>query len=105
MNKKTIRFELEYLCYPLWEIDTDGGILGNELPPEIIEESELSKELDILQQQYDDSYIDDGHEFGVKEISPADEIMIKNLAREVWEKMNDLLGDKYHLVDDVNPYI
>jgi hypothetical protein len=59
----TLRIALEYKCYPVWILDSDGDIIDNDLPEDI----RIIKGLDDLflkiQDMFDSCFVDTPKEF------------------------------------------
>ena len=53
---KTLRFMLEYECYPIWIYDEMGEMLQNELPDEFKNDKRLVSLLDEIHEEFDNLY-------------------------------------------------
>ncbi|MBR4623059.1 MAG: hypothetical protein IKO45_00705 [Clostridia bacterium] len=60
---KTLKYSLEYHCYPIWYYDESGELIDNDLPDEMRDDEELDSLLLIIQKRFDDLYIDTPKEF------------------------------------------
>ena len=59
----TLKISLEYNCYPVWIIDSDGDVIDNDLPAEIRCNQELDNLFVKIQEMFDSCFIDTPKEF------------------------------------------
>lgn len=57
-----LKLRFEYKCYPVW-IYCNETLLENDLPEDIKSNSIIREQLQILQDEYNSLFIDDGVEF------------------------------------------
>ena len=58
-----IRLMLEYNTYCVWLYNEDNEIIGNDNPPELKDDKELTDAFMAVSDLYDTFFIDDGPEF------------------------------------------
>lgn len=97
----TVKFSLEYKCYPIWMYDEEGLLIDNDLPAELIDNKELDESLLEIQKLFDSQYLDNKTTFeyvGFKtDGEKADFIKKVNV---VIDKFASYLGDNYVFVVD-----
>lgn len=54
----TLKFSLEYKCYPIWNYDEAGELVDNDLPDELRSDGELDSMLLKVQEAFDKLYVD-----------------------------------------------
>lgn len=59
----TLKYSLEYHCYPIWNYNEDGELVDNDLPDELRSDVELDSMLLKVQELFDSLYIDTPTEF------------------------------------------
>ena len=59
----TLKYSLEYRCYPIWNYDQDGELVDNDLPDELRADTELDSLLLHLQELFDALFVDTSKEF------------------------------------------
>lgn len=59
----TLKYSLEYHCYPIWNYDASGNLIDNDLPDELREDKELDSILLKIQDSFDNLYVDTPKEF------------------------------------------
>lgn len=59
----TLKYVLEYHCYPIWNYDEDGELIDNDLPDDLRKDTELDSILLKVQKAFDESYVDSSQEF------------------------------------------
>jgi hypothetical protein len=60
---KTLRIALEYNCYPVWILDSNGEIIDNDLPAPIRSNKELDDLFLKIQEIFDSCFVDTPKEF------------------------------------------
>lgn len=59
----TLKYSLEYRCYPIWNYDESGELVDNDLPEELRSDEELDSLLLRIQDIFDNLYTDTEKEF------------------------------------------
>lgn len=59
----TLKYSLEYHCYPIWNYDASGALVDNDLPDELRSDNELDSLLLKIQDLFDSLYVDTPKEF------------------------------------------
>ena len=59
----TLKYSLEYHCYPIWYYDESGELIDNDLPDELRSDEELDSLLLIIQKRFDDLFTDTTKKF------------------------------------------
>ena len=59
----TLRYSLEYRCYPIWNYDESGELVDNDLPDELRDDEELDSLLLKIQEIFDGLFTDTPKEF------------------------------------------
>jgi len=59
----TLKYSLEYHCYPIWNYDASGELIDNDLPDELRNDQELDSLLLQVQEIYDSLFVDTPNEF------------------------------------------
>ena len=59
----TLKYSLEYHCYPIWNYDTNGELIDNDLPDELRNDQELDSLLLKVQKIFDGLFVDTSNEF------------------------------------------
>lgn len=59
----TLRIGLEYNCYPVWILDSDGDIIDNDLPEALRSNKELDDLFLKIQDMFDSCFVDTPKEF------------------------------------------
>ena len=59
----TLRYSLEYRCYPIWNYDESGELVDNDLPDELRDDEELDSLLLKIQEIFDNLFTDTPKEF------------------------------------------
>ncbi len=94
----TLKYSLEYRCYPIWNYDQDGTLIDNDLPDELRADTELDSLLVRLQKMFDALFIDNPKEFSSHGFSTEDE---RQKFITLLFSSRDLLcrqyGTKYHI--------
>ena len=88
---KVIKIKLEYGCFPVWIYDENDKLLENDLPPNLIGDSEVDPIFVRIQKMYDGLYLDNEREF--RYIGFNEEKERENFFRELLLAIN-LLRDK-----------
>jgi hypothetical protein len=69
----TLRIALEYHCYPVWIIGSDGDIIDNDLPDDIRNIKELDALFLKIQERFDSCFADTPKEFIPQGFKSAEE--------------------------------
>ena len=94
----TLKYSLEYRCYPIWNYDQDGVLIDNDLPDELRSDDELDSLLIQLQELFDALFIDTPKEFSTHGFSTETER--QNFLALLFASKNLLCqryGEKYHI--------
>ncbi len=59
----TLKYSLEYKCYPIWNYDETGELIDNDLPDELRDDKELDTLLLEIQDIFDHLFTDTPKEF------------------------------------------
>ena len=59
----TLKYSLEYHCYPIWNYDESGELVDNDLPDELRDDEELDSLLLKIQEIFDGLFTDTAKEF------------------------------------------
>lgn len=59
----TLKYSLEYRCYPIWNYDESGELIDNDLPDELRDDEELDSLLLKIQEIFDGLFTDTPKEF------------------------------------------
>ena len=59
----TLKYSLEYHCYPIWNYTEDGELVDNDLPAELRDDTELNSMLLKIQKIFDSLFTDTSQEF------------------------------------------
>lgn len=59
----TLKYFLEYRCYPIWNYDESGELIDNDLPHELRADEELDSLLLKIQEIFDSLFTDTVKEF------------------------------------------
>ena len=59
----TLKYNLEYHCYPIWNYDATGELIDNDLPDDLRNDQELDSLLLKVQEIFGGLYIDTATEF------------------------------------------
>lgn len=92
---KKIGLHLEWASYPLCELDEGGYIIDDIDPEELGLSNEVCKKIQLLQDMYDELFVNTSKEFlyiGYK--FPQKINTIKKLYDDVANELNELLGKK-----------
>lgn len=58
----TLKFKMEYKCYPIWEYDEKDELIDNCLPKEIEKDKYINNLLNTIQDTFDSLFINDKDE-------------------------------------------
>ena len=99
----TLKYSLEYGCYPIWHYDSTGELIDNDLPQELRQDTELDTLLLKVQEIFDSLYINTPHEFSSHGFATeeARQEFVSLLLSSV-SLLNDRYGDDYHIVCPYN---
>lgn len=99
----TLRISLEYNCYPVWIIDSDGDIIDNDLPEELRCNQELDNMFVKIQEVFDSCFINTSKEFTAKGFdSDKDRAMLLALVKDAEALLRHEASDKYSVENHVN---
>ena len=101
---KIIRIKFEYKCFPVWIYSDDNILIENDLPANLIGDSDIDPQFVALQEKYDSLYVDDGKEFRFKDFEndKCKEDFIAELNNAI-ETMKQKIGDDY-IVEERDDY-
>ncbi len=92
---KQIRFLLDYGQYPIWFVDSEGG-LKNGIPEEL--PYKLKKCLLDITDEYIDLYINNAHEFSFKGFdTDVENEKFKQKITKAFNKVQRFYGDRYEV--------
>ncbi len=92
---KKIGLHLEWESYPLCELDEDGYIIDDINPKELGLDNEVCKKIQIMQDMYDELFINTSKEFSyIGNKFPQKINTIKQLYDDISNELNELLGKK-----------
>ena len=97
----TLKYSLEYHCYPIWHYDKDGDLIDNDLPAELLSNTELDSLLMKIQTIFDSLFIDTPKEFsshGFYSESERQEFL--SLLFTSVDYIREHYGDNYHIICD-----
>lgn len=95
----TLKYSLEYSCYPIWNYDESGELIDNDLPDELRSDKELDSLLLKIQEIFDSLFTDTAKEFsshGFK--TESDRQAFLTLLLSSVRLLKDRYGSKY-LID------
>lgn len=87
----TIRIKLEYGCFPVWIYGANNELIDNDLPPNLIGDSDIDPVFVHIQEVYDSLYLDNGKEF--RYIGFKDNEMRESFFKEL-SKATDVLKSR-----------
>jgi hypothetical protein len=100
---KTVKIRLEYKCFPIWIYDEQGSLLDNDMPEEIKQNRDLEEALEILQEEFDSLYIDNGIEFGYKGFQDYQtKQQFTKIIQSIDEQVNKELNDNDNIINLVD---
>lgn len=94
----TLKYSLEYHCYPIWNYDETGELIDNDLPDELRNDTELDSLLLAIQEKFDDLFTDTPKEFsshGFK--TEADRQLFLTMLFSSVEMLCQRYGTHYHI--------
>lgn len=101
--KKEVRLMLDYQCYPIWIYDENGNFINNDLIDEIEEDDNVIAMLEELQDIFDSLYLDNEDEFKyIGFVSKEDKRSFEERANQVYNKLCNLLSEKYIINNMIN---
>ena len=99
----TLRITLEYNCYPVWILDSDGNIIDNDLPADIRANQELDDLFVKIQTLFDACFIDTAKEFTACGFNTDDEkASFLKLVEEADKWLRQEADGKYLVENHVN---
>ena len=102
---KVIKIKFEYGCFPVWIYGENDELVENDLPSNLIGDSDIDPKFVRIQEIYDSLYLDDGKEF--KYIGFKENEERENFFREVFLAINllkDKVNDEY-IIEDNTDYL
>ena len=69
----TLKYSLEYRCYPIWNYTEEGELIDNDLPEELREDTELDSLLLKIQGIFDSLFTDTSKEFSANGFKTKEE--------------------------------
>ena len=94
----TLKYSLEYQCYPIWNYNQDGELVDNDLPDELRADTELDSLLLRLQELFNALFVDTPREFSTHGFST--EVKRQEFLTLLFTSKNLLYqryGSKYHI--------
>ena len=99
----TLKYSLEYHAYPIWNYDENGDLIDNDLPEELLVDTELDSLLMRIQEQFDSLYIDTPHEFSSHGFySESERQSFLSLLFGSVDYIRQHYGDKYLIICNYN---
>lgn len=99
----TLRIFYEYQCLPVWEDSESGGFVRNEIPRELPEETELTRIITDLAQEYDGLFIDSERVFEFKGFSnELERAAFLEKTDKAIEMIRAAAKDRYIVLDEVD---
>ncbi len=94
----TLKYSLEYNCYPIWNYNEGGELVDNDLPRELREDMELDSMLLKVQEVFDSLFIDTTKEFSSHgfQTEEARQDFLHLLLASI-KLLQDRYGTKYHI--------
>ncbi len=94
----TLKYSLEYGCFPIWEYDENGDLVDNDLPEKLRDDKELDSLLVRIQEQFDSLFTDTKKEFSSHDFSNESDRQefLKNLLSSV-DIIKQRYGNDYHV--------
>ena len=94
---------LEYRCFPIWLYDDSGGVIDNDLLPELRENKELCELLKTMQKRYDALFIDTPIEFAYIGFQSAEEKQeFANLIEKAVKQVTIALAGHYEIENRIH---
>lgn len=94
----TLKYSLEYKCYPIWEYDEAGELIDNDLPEALRSDEELDSLLLKVQELFDGLFVDTPYEFSSHGFLTEDErqefLSLLTLSAEL---LRDRYGNNYFI--------
>ncbi len=99
----TLRIFYEYQCLPIWENSESGELLGDRIPPELPEETGLTRIITDLAHEYDSLFIDNERVFEFKGFSTSSEraAFLEKTDKAI-EMIRAAARDRYIVLDEVD---
>jgi hypothetical protein len=99
----TLRISLEYNCYPVWIIGSDGDIIDNDLPEDIRNIKGLDDLFLKIQDMFDSCFVDTPKEFTPQGFSSEKEkAAFLELVKEADAWLRKEAGGTYIVENHVN---
>ena len=100
----TLKYSLEYHCYPIWIYDEAGNLIDNDLPDELRNDAELDTMLLTVQEMFDGLFTDKPQEFSSHEFNDETERQaFLTLLFSSVEHLRKKYGEVYHIVCKYTP--
>ena len=94
----TLKYSLEYRCYPIWNYTEDGELVDNDLPDELRADTELDSLLLKIQEIFDSLFTDTPTEFSANgfktETEWRDFLCLLHSSVKI---LQDRYGTSYHI--------
>lgn len=94
----TLKYSLEYRCYPIWNYTEDGELVDNDLPDKLREDTELDSLLLKIQEIFDSLFTDTPTEFSANgfktEAEWRDFLCLLHSSVKI---LQDRYGTSYHI--------
>ncbi len=102
---KMLKLMLDYRCFPVWSYDENGILLWDNFPPDDQPGGRLEELKNLIVDEYDSLFIDDGHEFSYKGFSSKEDArrFIAHLD-EFRVLVKERYSKEYEIVDDFDYY-
>lgn len=85
----TLKYSLEYHCYPIWNYTEDGELVDNDLPEELRKDTDLDSILLKIQKIFDGLFTDTAHDFSANGFKTEEE----------WKDFLSLLSSSVNLLE------
>lgn len=93
----TLKYSLEYHCYPIWNYGEDGMLIDNDLPDELRSDAELDCMLLHLQKLFDSQYVDTHTEFSARDLTESQQQQFNSLLSDSLHLLKQRYGSKYNI--------
>lgn len=94
----TLKYSLEYRCYPIWNYTEDGELVDNDLPDELREDIELDSLLLKIQEIFNGLFTDTPTEFSANGFkTEAEWKAFMNMLYSSVNILQNRYGKSYHI--------
>ena len=94
----TLKYSLEYHCYPIWNYDEVGELIDNDLPDELRADTDLDNLLLKIQDLFDSLFVDTPKEFSSHDFeNETDRKEFLTLLFSSVEYLRQKYGKVYHI--------